>query len=80
VDDPRDGRLLALEAVRLRQVRAAVLVGEARQNGHAVLAEQLDRRAGDGCAGRDGHDEHVVRAVGGVLHEEAEIGDEHDAA
>src|SRR5207244_9281747 len=46
----------------------------------AVLPEQLDRRAGDRRAGRDRHDEDVVRAVGGVLHEEAEVRDEHDPA
>ncbi len=55
----------------------AVGRGHARNDRHAVLAEQIDGCAGHGLARADRVHEHVLRAVCVRFDEQPEIRDEH---
>ena len=78
-DEIDRGRLFPLEVNELREGRAAIRVRGRAEHGHAVLAQDVHPRAGNRLAAVDGLDEEVVGAVGIVLHQDAQVGDQDQA-
>ena len=74
--DVQRRRLLAGKALQIGKAGMAERIGGLHEQRQPVLAENLDRRAGNRVAGVDRLDENILAVVDRFLHQDAKIG--HD--
>lgn len=72
-------RLFADEILQRREAEPAGCVGGSRKNRQAIFPEYVDRDARQRLATADRLHEDIATGVGGVLHHQSQIGQQHEA-